>query len=1088
MTFTLTQWRKQLIGTIVLSFLTLLCLSQKKIIPQNGHSGSFVTKISPDDKQMITAGIDGKISLWDIHKTKAIKHLKSSRYPLLTIDWNYDAKKIATGGMDSVLRQYDAMTFDLIKEFKLNAPITQTCYHPKLNALAIGLSNGKVLVADTENGGIFHEIDAESYVTGIKFSSNGAMLFIATWDKGVVAYEMKDGKKMLTIPVINKANATGMDISPNNEIISIHLNNGSTEFVNLLKGETLGTCENQLYYQSSTEKLYTNPAITFDNHFLININKQNNIVITNRFDNSQITYNTISTSGKINSITTGNKGGFFIITDINGSMSIVYFDKEIYSKEIPLVWRKLQFAPERIFNINFISHDEVLAMTGNGYYNFNMRTGDMERRDTDSAKLDQTEYFVRYLTIEGQKEVYYYTDIIKHLGYSITGSTTTPLKAFAYSSDTNTIAFQTENNQITIYNIKNKKIIYFNKSTDESQLFNVTIGDNFAFQKNNMLFEIDPVNAQTKAIKLTDSNLINYACYDRVKNHLYLLDITGKITAFNNNTGDKLTLPKGLETITANIMSISGNGKKLALYSQGRVQVFDLEASKTTYEMTNTIDNLYTLTLNEDASMMAYAGDEGLVHVHNLNKKEPLFDVLVSTQDGMIVYDKNNYYMATKLAARQIVMSDQNELSTLENFDLTLNRPDILLKEIGLSDDKLITAYKAAFDKRIKRSNLNNQKTNSIIPEIMLTNKKELTAFTIRKDIDLEFHLNGNGINLSKINLWINDVPVKNKNKDFAKTEVNTSINLPLMNGTNKIKYSVTNQDGAESDKNELVIVNLSAKKPDLYLLCIGTSEYNNPKFNLSYAAKDANDIASQFNSSFSSSSPFGKIFTKTLTNKEVTKENIQQQIGFLKKATINDIVIIFIAGHGVRDEQLNYYFATTDMDFNKPSGKGFSEIDLDNMVDEITALKKLIFFDTCLSGEIDKDEAEQTLATTTNTGDITFRKAGAGLRTKATGLNNASALMRELYNDITDATGSTVISSAGGAEYAMESDQWKNGLFTYCLLNGLKTMQADSNKDNTITVHELQNYVRKQVFSLSRGKQQPSFKNENKTMDFRIW
>lgn len=95
---------------------------------------------------------------------------------------------------------------------------------------------------------------------------------------------------------------------------------------------------------------------------------------------------------------------------------------------------------------------------------------------------------------------------------------------------------------------------------------------------------------------------------------------------------------------------------------------------------------------------------------------------------------------------------------------------------------------------------------------------------------------------------------------------------------------------------------------------------------------------------------------------------------------------------------------------------------------------------------------------------------------------------MREIYNDITEESGSTIISSAGGAEFAMESAEWKNGLFTYCLLNGLKSMAADGNKDKIITVHEIQDYLRKEVYRLSDGKQQPSFKSENKLMDFRIW
>jgi ABC-type proline/glycine betaine transport system ATPase subunit len=69
-----------------------------------------------------------------------------------------------------------------------------------------------------------------------------------------------------------------------------------------------------------------------------------------------------------------------------------------------------------------------------------------------------------------------------------------------------------------------------------------------------------------------------------------------------------------------------------------------------------------------------------------------------------------------------------------------------------------------------------------------------------------------------------------------------------------------------------------------------------------------------------------------------------------------------------------------------------------------------------------------------------------------------------------------------------MESGEWKNGLFTYCLINGIKSKEADLNGDGEIMLSELQKYVQKQVMKLSGGKQQPTSRIENITMDFRLW
>ena len=92
------------------------------------------------------------------------------------------------------------------------------------------------------------------------------------------------------------------------------------------------------------------------------------------------------------------------------------------------------------------------------------------------------------------------------------------------------------------------------------------------------------------------------------------------------------------------------------------------------------------------------------------------------------------------------------------------------------------------------------------------------------------------------------------------------------------------------------------------------------------------------------------------------------------------------------------------------------------------------------------------------------------------------------MFNDLNRGTGTTVISSAGGVEYAMESANWKNGLFTYCMLEGVSSMKADENEDGKIMLSELQKYVAEQVLIKSNGKQKPSARFENISLDYQIW
>ena len=108
--------------------------------------------------------------------------------------------------------------------------------------------------------------------------------------------------------------------------------------------------------------------------------------------------------------------------------------------------------------------------------------------------------------------------------------------------------------------------------------------------------------------------------------------------------------------------------------------------------------------------------------------------------------------------------------------------------------------------------------------------------------------------------------------------------------------------------------------------------------------------------------------------------------------------------------------------------------------------------------------------------GDIAFRAVGVDIENKKK--VSTSKVMNTLFQDLRRGSGATVISSAGGVEFAMESDEWKNGLFTYCLLMGIKSQKADLNGDGKIYLSELQFYVIDRVTKLSKGRQVSKYKD----------
>ncbi len=460
---------------------------------------------------------------------------------------------------------------------------------------------------------------------------------------------------------------------------------------------------------------------------------------------------------------------------------------------------------------------------------------------------------------------------------------------------------------------------------------------------------------------------------------------------------------------------------------------------------------------------------------------------MVTEGDNAIIKTSDNYYKVNKNGYSLVTFRVGKNAYPFEQFDLYFNRPSKVLTALGSTNTNLIQMYEVSFEKRLKKTGASSSNISiEELPETVIANRNEIPINT--NDGKITIHLTGTDKNstIKTIQVWLNNVPVYGQKGITVKstTLVDTTLVVPLVNGMNEIRCAVINAKGNES-LNEAIQIESKYETPvNLYVLCIGTSLYKDKNFNLKYAAKDAMDIAALMKTAGN----YSKVFTKTLTDTEVTKKNLQTAKEFLASAGLNDVVLVFVAGHGILDKNFNYYYAGNAMDFTKPEKEGISYEFLESIVDAIKAIKKILIMDTCHSGEVDKEDVKSNNQTAVSNGDVSFRAVGTGIEYTNDITSGASKMVKELFADLRKGTGATAISSAGGTEYAMESDNWKNGLFSFCLMNGLKNKTADANNDGKITLHELQAYLVKEVSERSAGKQIPTTRVENFMLDYVVW
>jgi len=212
----------------------------------------------------------------------------------------------------------------------------------------------------------------------------------------------------------------------------------------------------------------------------------------------------------------------------------------------------------------------------------------------------------------------------------------------------------------------------------------------------------------------------------------------------------------------------------------------------------------------------------------------------------------------------------------------------------------------------------------------------------------------------------------------------------------------------------------------------------------LQYAVQDAEAIEKAFRAQ--EGRLFRRVNTVLITDRaelKPTRENIVNQMeSFLRQASQNDLLVLFVAGHGTVDAAGKFFLLPNDAAYDSQGGLVRSRVvsgaDLRDMLD--LPGKKLLLLDTCHSASV------------------------SGTRGP-----DADRLVRELAE-----LKAIILTSSTGTETSQESEAWQHGVFTYALLEGLSGKADTVEKDRVVSMKELDAYVSEMVPKLTKGAQHP--------------
>ena len=212
--------------------------------------------------------------------------------------------------------------------------------------------------------------------------------------------------------------------------------------------------------------------------------------------------------------------------------------------------------------------------------------------------------------------------------------------------------------------------------------------------------------------------------------------------------------------------------------------------------------------------------------------------------------------------------------------------------------------------------------------------------------------------------------------------------------------------------------------------LLIGTGDYTKGFKPLPAAPKDVAAIASVLRDP--EMGGFDQV--QSLVNQPHTKIAETVETWFRERQK-DDLALLYISGHGVKDAQSDLYFAACDTRKQKEElirATAIAASFVRDRVRESKAKRQVIILDCCFSGAfgnlLSKDDHTINLET------------------------------------VLGAEGRVVLTSSSSIQYSFEQRDGELSLYTHYLVEGIRTGAADANSDGAISVQDLHQYASRKV------------------------
>jgi len=1082
-----------------------------KLILPIGHTDEInSSQFSPDGKQVLTASNDFTAKIWDVESGNLIADLKGHTFFVNSARFSPDGKQVVTVGQDGKMILWDTVTGDSIYSITPSSWVVSYAEFSPNGKLIVVASDNMAVIWDVKNKQTLHLLEShQAVIRSARFSTDGKRIVTASEDKTAMVWDVHTGKALLTLKHSFALRDSQFDSSGKIIVSTANYSN-----IVSIWNATTGTLLSELIHPETVNNASFNPDGTrvvtscWDKYARIWDTKTGKMVNQLEEHTNIVNSAYYNRDGKRIATTDGN----YVVTWNSASGEI---EK---SYEIPFDLNRAKesiFSPDgkRIlvtcgnFSVKIVGliNDTLISDLSGYTYSINsarfspdgskvVTTCDDNSSyiwDIASGKIEQTiqghESYVRSASFceDGKKVITTSWDqkaaiwevsngkLLKTYAHDVY------LNDGAFSPDGKKIATVSNEGKISVWSTETDSIL-FSFSDGKSRLGYVqfssdgsTILTNWSSGNGLKLWDgysgrlIFDFNSIVKTIEAGSFS------FDGRKIIASTNSYPSRIIIFNSETGQ---LTDSLEGHASNIKHIrlSPDESKIITDSwENSICIIDRASGQLLHKLKGHSNRIVSLQVSRDGKYILSAAEDNTCKLWDMKAGKLLYTFFSLNETQYLAVDSLNRYDGSEEARKLLYFTCGTEIILLDQVKDQLWVPNLA--------------------ERIMKGDSINAKTIDQLDICGLTPWVE--EMNDLKDA-YHFKILPRRGGLGETVLYINGIEVTR----FKKTQ------LQNKNGTHELiikKQELTNYfipgqenpvtvkawtaDNTISSRGLIIKEDksdINGTAPNLYTVLVGVSDYKGDELDLKYAAKDATYMSAAIsNASRKLLNTDGNehVFTYNLTTsndryllpeKNSIKKTLEE-IG--KKASANDILLIFFAGHGVMEgkDKKQFYFLTADASKSSAidaiADVGISTNELTEWIKpaNIKAQKRILIFDACNSGQAIRDFVKLG---NPDQGYVAARSDEKGQQIKAIEkLNNQSGLI--------------ILAASASDQNAYEMGRYSQGLLTYSLLKVMKQQPEILENGKYLDVSNWLNAAKKMVSTLAEGtgaRQEPQLNSNN--------